>query len=338
MGTSGTTTTNVVENSVPEEFMPYYEDMLTEGAALTTEPYVPYDAQRIADPTENMELSNQMVQDIVSSDNTGLLAATDATTQNMSAAQGVAAQPGYEFSAYGYSDPTTFTGDAVSQYMDPYMQQVVDIQKAEATKDYEIAGQSRDAAAVQAGAYGGSRQQVAESMAEQDLMDQLVRIQMEGQSAAYGDAQNMFVSDRDAQMAAEAAAAAELARVQGSQSAEDLNRAQMSLDALGTSDASAAQLAALSEQARNQEVQNAQMLEALGLQEMNLSQAELDLAYEDFLRQQEYPMDQLQDMNALLNGLPVAAAGTQTTSVPYDPLQEALGGGIAAIGAVNALG
>ena len=34
-------------------------------------------------------------------------------------------------------DPTTFTGDAVNQYMSPYMQSVVDVQKEQARRDFE---------------------------------------------------------------------------------------------------------------------------------------------------------------------------------------------------------
>ena len=107
-----------------------------------------------------------------------------------------------------------FTGAEVSDYMDPYMQSVADVQKREAIRDFER-GQLEGSAAVSAGAFGGSRQAVAQGMAEQNLEQRLGDIQQIGSQAAFDRAMQMFESDRAAQMDVEKRRAEEAARVQG---------------------------------------------------------------------------------------------------------------------------
>ena len=57
--------------------------------------------------------------------------------------------------------PETWTQPGISQkYMSPYMQNVVDIQKREANRDFAKQMARLDAQAAQSGAYGGSRQEI----------------------------------------------------------------------------------------------------------------------------------------------------------------------------------
>ena len=129
----------------------------------------------------------------------------------------------------------------------------------------------------------------------------------------------------------QAAQAAEAARVQAGQAGENFARDQFSLGALGQSSGMAQQLAALSEQARSGDIQAAQLLDAMGRSNEARDQAELDIAYQDFLRQQGYPMEQQQQFSSMLHGLPIQPAGTTTQQVPYNPIQQALGMGISAL-------
>ena len=78
---------------------------------------------------------------------------------------------------------------AVAQYMSPYMQNVVDYQKSQALRDFGIGQGLRRAQAVGAGAFGGSRQAIAESEAERSLMSQLQGIEATGRQKAFEDAQ-----------------------------------------------------------------------------------------------------------------------------------------------------
>lgn len=335
---SSNTTSTVTQQNIPEEFYPYFERMLQRGEAASLEPYTPYEGQRLAGQTEDTLASQQMVRDLVTQGNPELDMATELTAQGALGSQAYASQPGYEFSQYQFDPTQTFSGDVVSQYMNPYMQNVVDIQKMQAASDYQIAQNQRNAQAAGAGAFGGSRQAVAEAMAERDMLNRTNQIQAEGLQNAYTDAQRMFGEDRAAQFAREQAQAGELGRVQTGQSAENLARDQFGLASLAQSGTMASQLAALGEQGRANDIQNAQLLETMARSNEARTQAELDMAYQDFLRQQGYPMEQLQQLSAMINGLPIQPAGSTTTSTPYNPAAQALGMGISALGLYNAMG
>jgi hypothetical protein len=78
---------------------------------------------------------------------------------------------------------------AIQAYMSPYMQNVVDYQKTQAARDYQIAQQARQAGAVAKGAFGGSRQAIENAEAQRNLMSQLQGIEGMGAQKAFEDAQ-----------------------------------------------------------------------------------------------------------------------------------------------------
>jgi len=85
---------------------------------------------------------------------------------------------------------------ATSQYMSPYMQEVVDRQKQAAVRDYARQLPGLKAAGVRAGASGGTREAILESEARRNLATQLGDIQAQGSQAAYQQAQAQYNADR----------------------------------------------------------------------------------------------------------------------------------------------
>ena len=82
--------------------------------------------------------------------------------------------------------------NAISQYMSPYTQNVVDVQNREAQRQADIATQGRKAAAARAGAFGGSRQAIENAEAQRNLATLQNQNQAMGQQQAYQQAmQNM---------------------------------------------------------------------------------------------------------------------------------------------------
>jgi len=295
------------------------------------------------------------------------------------------------YNEYGFQQPGTFTGESVGQYMSPYMQNVVDVQKQQAQLDFDRQQAARDAAAVQAGAFGGSRQAVGDYLAQEGLARQMGDIQASGQQQAFEQAARMFGEDRAAQMEMERLRAAELARVQAGRAGElgrvqtgevgetarvqaaraaELGRVQQALEQsrqFGAGQALAAEqaamqgagqlntmaqglgglgmnvgslgqsLAGLGERQRAAEIQNAQLLESVGRDIRAEDQARLDLSYEDFQRQRDYPIQQYERMAGILRGVPVTPNVEQQRMVSYNPVQQALGAGISALGLYKGL-
>ena len=124
------------------------------------------------------------------------------------------------YSQFGFQQPERFTGSSVGQYMSPYMDAVVAEQKRGARQDFERSQAARDAAAVQAGAFGGSRQAVGQYLAEEGLGEQLGGIEAMGRQQAFEQAAQQFGLDRAARMEAEARQAGELGRVQAGRAGE----------------------------------------------------------------------------------------------------------------------
>jgi len=135
----------------------------------------------------------------------------------------------------------------------------------------------------------------------------------------------------------QAARAGEEARVQQARADDLMRQREFQLQTMGFSADMAREVAALGERARAGDIQAAQLLEAQGLGQMARDQAGLDIAYEDFLRQQGFPQEQIAFQSSILRGLPIGDAGTATTMQPYNPLQQALGAGISALGLYRGL-
>lgn len=112
---------------------------------------------------------------------------------------------GEGYGATAMNDPRRFIDTGVStSYMSPYQKQVIDTQLQEARRAFDEQRQVRSAQAIRAGAFGGGRQAVAESIAERDLANQQQNIVAQGLQSAFENAQAQFERDRAAGMSAEA--------------------------------------------------------------------------------------------------------------------------------------
>jgi len=382
-GKAPTHTTQRVTQDVPAFLKPYYTDVMSKSKALSEETYNPFGGQRLVDDSADLGTSQQMIRGIAGQPIAGLAEAQGTLGGLGTLAGQLGQQAPSEFTAtqvspyagfqefggaqeFGYDPTRQFDTATAAQYMDPFMQTVVGRQQDDAIEKFRQQQAGRDASAVQAGAFGGSRQAVQQGIAETGLMDQLGDIQATGSQRAFEQAQQQFERDRAAGMTTEQRRAeeaarvqgigvgerarvqtgeagelarvqgidvSEQARVQGATADEAMRQREFQLQTMGFSADMAREVAALGERARQGDIQAAQLLEAQGLGEMARGQARLDVGYEDFLRQQNFPRQQLADYSATLRGMPVADIGTQTTTAPGpSALQQALGAGISAVG------
>jgi len=393
-GKAPTNTTQTVTQDVPAFLKPYYTDVMSKSKALSEETYNPFGGQRLADDSVDLGTSQRMIRDIAGQPIAGLAEAQGTLGGLGTLAGQLGQQAPSEFTAtqvspyagftetqvspyagfqefggaqeFGYDPTRQFDTATAAQYMDPFMQTVVGRQQDDAIEKFRQQQAGRDASAVQAGAFGGSRQAVQQGIAETGLMNQLGDIQATGSQRAFEQAQQQFERDRAAGMTTEQRRAeeaarvqgigvgetarvqtgeagelgrvqgidvSEQARVQGATADEAMRQREFQLQSMGFTADMAREVAALGERARQGDIQAAQLLEAQGLGEMARDQARLDVGYEDFLRQQNFPRQQLADYSAILRGMPVADIGTQTTTAPGpSALQQALAAGISAVG------
>ena len=373
------TQTQITE--LPEWARPYAKDTLSKASALTDinqNPYKTYDANRIAGfsplqqqamtGAENMAPAGQLGAA------TGLAGAAGERalgTQytpgqfGMMQARGPSLQQ-YQMGPAQQVGTQDYTGQNVSQYMNPYMQGVVDIQQREAQRQADIAGTQRGAQAARSGAFGGSRAGLMEAEAARNLALQKGDIQAQGQNAAFQNAQQQFNTQQQRDLQAQLAnqgmgfnvgqqnlnamlgvqqlgagqnLQAQLANQQTFQQAQQAREqsrqygAGLGMQGLQTGLQAAGQLGQLGGQQFAQGLDINKLQGTYGAQQQALEQQGLSQSYQDFLNQQNYPYKQLGFMSDILRGTPTGSSSvTQMYQAQPGALQTATGLGLGAYG------
>jgi len=235
------------------------------------------------------------------------------TTTNLSGQDVASGQPVPSLYPVNYGGQNVTNVQA--SYMSPYMQGVVDPALREAKRQSEIQGMTNAAKFTQAGAFGGTRNVLADAERQRNLMTQLGDIQGMGLQKAYESGLGQFNVEQNRGL--EAQKMAEQSRQFGS---------ELGLKGLQTG------------------IQAGQVLGGLGTQQGQLDLATLrlmgdlgkeqrDFDYQEFLRGEKYPYENLTFMKSMLQGLPISAAPTG-----IDPMSQALSGGISSAYLANLLG
>lgn len=214
-----------------------------------------------------------------------------------------------------------FGQQQADQYMNPYMQSVVNIQQAAAQRQADIARTGRNAQATQAGAFGGSRQAITDAEANRALADQQGAIQAQGLNTAFSQAQQQFNADQAMRMQAQQA-----------NIGQQQFGANLGMQGLQTGLSAAGQLGQLGQNVYGQQMGINQLQNQYGTQQQQLEQSKINQQIQDYATAQQYPMMQLANMNALTRGLPMQAATTQVYQAAPSAASQLAGLGLAGYG------
>jgi hypothetical protein len=298
-GGSAPSQTQTSTTDLPEWARGYAKDILAKGSALTDinkNPYQTYDKDRIAGFTD---LQKGAMED----------ARTMGPSAQLGTATNLAGDVGRRAMDTNYQagqfSGGQFGGNEAQQYMNPYMQNVVDIQQREAQRQADIAGTQRGAQAVKSGAFGGSRQAIVDAEAARNLATQKGDIQAQGLNQSYQQAMAQFNADQARRMQADQLG--EQSRQYG---------AGLGLQGLQTGLQAAGQLGQLGGQQFQQGLDINKLRSAYGGMEQAQTQKGLDVGYQNFLNQQNYPYKQLGFMSDLLRGTPT---GSSSVTNMYQP-------------------
>jgi hypothetical protein len=195
----------------------------------------------------------------------------------------------------------------VQSYMNPYLEAVLEPQRREATRQADIARMQTAGRLSQAGAYGGSRQAIMEAEGQRNLQTLLGDITGKGYASAYDAARAQRQADIDAGLRGLSAQTA----------------ATQALTQAGTAEQAAG-------------IQNLQQQLAAGATQRDIEQQGLTADYNQYLRELQYPQQQLEFERNMIAGLPIAAASF------YQPapsaFQSAAGGAGTALELLKILG
>ena len=268
--------TGVQTQEIAKEVAPFIKDILGKGQALykqrMEEGFVPFEGKTLADVTAEQQQAQEGIRGLVG-------------TQ----------APAFE-EARGLVRSTTAkpTAEGLQEFMSPYQQAVIDVEKRRAQEAFE-----RDTlpkvrqAQIASGAFGGTRGTLLEALALQDQARLLSDIETQGRQRAFESAQRAF----EAQKQREAQAAqglSGLAQTQFGQATRELGQ-----------------------------------LEAVGREQQQREQQLLDESYQRFLRERAFPEQQLAQYQGVVTGASPLIGATRTVRSPQQfqpsPLAQALG-------------
>lgn len=257
--------TGVQTQEIAKEVAPFIKDILGKGQALykqrMDEGFVPFEGKTLADVTAEQQQAQEGIRGLVG-------------TQ----------APAFE-EARGLVRSTTAkpTAEGLQEFMSPYQQAVIDVEKRRAQEAFE-----RDTlpkvrqAQIASGAFGGTRGTLLEALALQDQARLLSDIEARGQQQAFESAQRAF----EAQKQREAQAA------QG--------------------------LSGLAQTQFGQQTKELGQLEAVGREQQQREQQLLDESYQRFLRERAFPEQQLAQYQGIVTG---ASPLLGTSVVKREPQQ-----------------
>lgn len=290
-----TTTTVTGQQSIPTELMPYFTGTGTAGQAG----YIPGLLPKAQEVYSKDYASTYAPLISAGLTGAGGIASLSPMQQQVGTELGQMATPsqfnmgtGAAGSAYGIlggNMPSITNQGLMQQYMSPYQQNVVDVQKAEAIRDAQKGMMAQNLGSVKQGTYGGARQLLAQTELDRNLQTNLGRIQAQGLQGAYEAAQKGLEAERTAQL----------------QRGTALGQLGDVFTRAGTAEQAA-------------DIDRLKTMGAYGDLQRAYEQQILDARKADLTKQAEFGQEQLGSMANILRGVPTTTA-SQTTAQTTPP-------------------
>lgn len=321
MATASPTQVQEYQTGFAPVIAPYAETLLGKAELATdTEinPYMQYMRDRQAQFTPLQQQSFE---------NAGLMQTapqlTDATAlAGMSGLGALNTQ--YTFNPY---QTQQFTGNNVQAYMNPYMQNVVERQQADAQRQGDISRQIQNAQAARSGSFGGSGNMLANNQLNSSLIRQKGDIQAKGLQDAYTQAMGQFNQSQAQNLAG-----------QQLNAQQQQFGAGLGLQGLQTALSGAKSLADIGQTQYGQNLGLLDVQNRFGAQQQGQVQNALNTEYQDFLNYQNYPYKQMGFMSDMIRGLPLTQQSSAMYAQPPSMVSQVAGLGLAGAGAYKAFG
>ena len=360
-GTNSTVSTSV--EKIAPELVPFYQDLLGRGVYESLTGYETYPSRRLADfdqyeggaqeayaemalagtPQSLLEAQEGLKEISIGSPYQRAVAGDEFTEDMINQVkeyrEGRPEFAGIDTNFENISDVVRdpesgeITGNVLNRYMNPYQQNFLDGQKRMAREESERASNDIAAQASMAGGLGGYREGIMQSERERNLGTQLQDIQSAGDMNNYQQAIQSFEADRQARMGAAEFNRGGL-REQADVAMQGFNTIGGDVDRRSQAARNAADLTGTRQA---MEYDRLGQLEAAGSRRRGLAQKGLDIGYQDFMRQQAFPREQLNLYSSLLQGVPVGPGQSQATyGQQPSGFQQLAGAGVSGIGLYNA--
>jgi hypothetical protein len=295
----GSNQTSTSTTRLPAWLEERYKGLLERGEEVADLPYVAYGGPRLAPFSADQEAAFQGIRDA-----SGIYGADLDRAREYA---GIAAAP--------MADTVgSFDRAAYDRYADPFNQAVIDATIADIGRTGELARRDLDARAGVGGgigSYGPSERATLERSEQwRDQSDATARAVAQLRSQNFAQAQGQFNTEQNRALAARQNDAARAA-------------------------AAAGQYVGIGGAGQDYALRDAGARYGIGATQQGQAQRGLDIGYADFLEQRGYPAQQTEFLSGIYRGYP-GGPGTRTETVPgANPWAQALGLGIAGIGALG---
>ena len=318
--------TQTVDQTQTVRLAPFQEkflaDIFASAGALTGEgSQMPYSAQQLEGLSKGQKDAITRATQGIGAYSPYLQRGSEAIGQGIGA---VGTGLGTIGSAIGQTAQAGFTPTAYKEFMDPYMEDVIQQQYQDIADQGAKQQAQLSAGAVGAGAFGGSRQGIAQGEIAANVLDQQARTGSQLRSAGFQQAQNLAQQQAQQQLR-QAQLTGQLGQTTGALG--------QTIGQLGTATAGLGQLG------QQMNVQDVNSLLGIGGLQQQTSQQALDVARANDLARQALPYQQVGFMSDIFRGVPALQQTTaKTTSPPPSTTSQMLGlaqAGIGAYGLMN---
>lgn len=288
------TTYGSQSTNVPQWLSDYTHGIIGQANVVAGQPYQPYGGPRLAGFTPEQQQAFQLTQANVGK-------AQPFTQAGLTGAGGVLGTLGSTLGSNLTGAGRTYTGSTVGDYANPYISNVTKRAQELANRNFtENLLPGIQNMFTRAGQYGSTRMADAVGRTARDVSENLQSAADASLANAYTTGANIFSSD-----AARQGQLAQLGVSGGLQGAGMLGQLADVLQRQGLTDVGS--------------------LGAVGEQRQAQNQKNLDLAYQDFLAQRDYPKTQTDWLSGVIRGIPSSAIPTTTTTTQTGPLNKTMG-------------
>lgn len=269
---------------MPKWLSDYTQGLIGRANSIAAEPYQAYEGPRLAGLTQDQLAAFQMTRDNKGSYIPGMQQAQQAAGNALTDAQ-----------PYFDKAGQTYTGSTVDTYMNPYVENVINRGSQLATRT--LNEDFLPSVSKYFGATGASpRSTQYRATVDRGVRDLTEGLNAQNQAAladAYTQGASIFGTD-----------AARLGGLGESVGNLSLNQANT--------------LGGLAESTQGLQMRDAAAQEAVGQALQQDQQKSLDLGYQDFLAQRDYPKQQADWLASIIHGLPTPQTTTTTNTGPAD--------------------
>jgi hypothetical protein len=309
--------TSATENTVSNWAAPVVGGIINAAVDYAANPYQVYGGNLVAGASDLQNKAFTGIQNLTSPN----AAQTNAGTNMQDVYKSAATQPAYTgttFTSNTTGIGSGFDSTALTNYMNPYLSQILNPQLEAARRNAGTTQMRTDADLIKQGAFGGGRQAIAGAENARNLNMNLADITGKGYNTAYTAAQAQYNADQD-----------RLLKALGAKEESAQFGSKQGLDYLKLAGETAQDQGTFGNQLADRQLA-ANLREAdLGSIQRDIDQQGLTSDYNLFKEQRDYPKERIEFLNSVMKNYPMTT--TNEYGEPTSAANSVVGGALSGL-------